>query len=67
MGDGYTYIDSRNGYQIGRKIENGRGKWIAEKNGVRFAITYDQARGYAPIDRSEALRMQLGQKLLPRR
>ena len=66
MNDDYIFIDSRNGYQIGRKIENGVGKWVAEKNGVRIPITYDQARGYAPIDRCEALSMQLGKLLLRR-
>ena len=63
MKDDYIFIDSRNGYSIGRAIVDGRGKWIAEKNGVRFPITYDQARGYAPIDRCEALSMQVGRFL----
>ena len=64
---GYQFIDSRNGYEIYRKIENGKGKWVAERNGVRFPITYDQARGYAPIDRNEALQMQLGNMFLNRK
>lgn len=63
----YKYIDNRNGYWIYRKVEDGRGKWMAEKNGINFPITYDQARGYAPIDRNEALQMQLGNMLLKRR
>jgi len=67
MNTDYIFIDSRNGYQIGRKVEDGRGKWVAERNGVCFPITYDKARGYAPIDRNEALQMQVGSLLFKRR
>lgn len=63
MRDDYIFVSSRNGYSIGRTTVDGIGKWIAEKNGVRFPITYDQARGYAPIDRCEALSMQIGRML----
>lgn len=63
------YIDSRRGYNIYRKLDNGKGTWYAiktemgEEVGEPFQITYDQARGYAPIDNSEKLGMQIGKML----
>lgn len=63
MSNDYIFISSRNGYRIGRKVENGRGKWIAERNGIRFPITYDQALGNEPIGRNEALQMQVSRLL----
>ncbi len=64
---GYNYIETRNGYEIYRKIVNGKGRWAAKrKDGVVFRITYDQALGHEPIDNTEALQMYLGKMLLPR-
>lgn len=63
--EGYIYVASRNGFQIYRKIENGRGLWMAEKDGVWQHITYQQALGYEPIGREEALQKFLGKMLLP--
>lgn len=65
---GYKYIDSRNGYEIYRKIVNGKGRWAAKRSdGYVFRITYHQALGYDPIDNIEALRMELGKALGIRR
>lgn len=56
-------------YELYRKIENGKGKWIAEDSttGEVFPITYEQARGFEPIRPTEIekLSMQLGKMLLP--
>jgi len=65
MDNGYEYVTSRRGYNIYRKIVDGKGKWKAEKNGTVMDISYDQARGFAPLDNSEALGMELGRMLLP--
>lgn len=61
---------SNNGkYLLYRKIENGKGKWIAEdcQTGEVFPITYEQARGYEPIRPTpiENLSRRLGKILLP--
>lgn len=61
----WEYISDRNGYSIYRRIVDGKGKWKAERDGEEFAITYEQARGYEPLDDEEALRMELGRILLP--
>ena len=56
-------------YELYRKIENGKGKWIAEDSvtGEIFPITYAQARGEEPIrpTGAEKLSKQLGRILLP--
>lgn len=70
---GYEYVTSISKsfvvYEIYRKIENGKGKWIAEdcETGEVFRITYDQALGYEPIRPTpiENLARELGRKLLP--
>ena len=58
-------------YDLFRKLENGRGKWMAEdtSTGERFPITYAQAQGLEPIrpTRAQRLGRELGKKLLPRR
>lgn len=65
---GYELVDSRNGYGIYRKVVNGKGRWAAKReDGEAFCITYYQALGYEPIDDIEALRMELGRLLMPRR
>ena len=71
---GYEYVTSISKgfvvYEIYRKIENGKGKWIAEdcETGEVFRITYDQALGYEPIrpTQSELLAREVGRKLLPK-
>ncbi len=66
------YVGNVNGYQVYRKIEDGRGKWFAHHQDdpvdYMFPITYDQARGFDPLPaRStvEELGRDLGKKLLP--
>lgn len=58
-------------YDLYRKIENNKGKWIAEdcNTGELFPITYEQARGFEPIRPTgiESLSRELGKMLLPRR
>lgn len=58
-------------YELYRKIENGRGKWLAEdtRTGEFFPITYEQALGYEPIRPTgiEKLSRELGKMLLPKR
>ena len=69
--DGYieAYSDySQNGnFRVYRKVENGKGKWLAEdlESGEVFPITYQQALGYEPIRKSpvENLSRDLGKKL----
>ena len=65
MDKGYEYVTSRRGYNIYRKIVDGKGKWKAEKDGTVKDISYNQALGFAPLDNSEALGMELGRMLLP--
>lgn len=65
MDKGYEYVSSRRGYNIYRKIVDGKGKWKAEKDGKEIDITYNQALGYEPLDNAEALGMELGRMLLP--
>lgn len=79
---GYDLIDmtgweevysSIEGYYLYRKIENGKGKWLAEvseygnKTGKIFPITYEQALGYKPIKSTpiKNLARELGRILLP--
>ena len=56
-------------YELYRKIENGKGKWIAEDSttGEIFPITYAQAREEEPIrpTETEKLSKHLGKILLP--
>ena len=51
--------------QMFRKIENGRGKWLAAKDGEVFPITYEQALGYEPLTNGDKLARKLGEMLLP--
>ena len=67
--DDYQYIGNQHGYQLYRKIVNGKGQWVAQDQDSLeppFPITYQQALGYEPIIRSdiEKLRYDLGKKLL---
>lgn len=66
----YEQVYSGNSkYNLYRKIENGKGKWVAEdvKTGEVFPITYEQARGFEPIRPTpiENLTRELGRMLLP--
>ena len=69
---GLEYVGNVNGYQVYRKIVNGRGKWFAHYQDdpaeTIFPITYDQARGFEDMPaRSdvEQLGRDLGKELLP--
>ena len=69
-----TIKDAGNTYAIFRKLENGKGKWAAapmEMGDVKyddaFEITYDQARGFEPINNIGKLSRDLGKILLPQR
>lgn len=59
-------------YRLFRKVENGKGKWAAIEQcngkdcGEPFEITYEQARGFEPMNSNEKIGMVLGKKLLPR-
>ena len=66
------YVGNVNGYQVYRKIVDGRGKWFAHYQDdpaeTMFPITYDQARGFEDMPaRSdvEQLGRDLGKQLLP--
>lgn len=71
MKTGYSYVSSIKKYDLYRKIENNRGKWLAEdmETGEIFPITYEQARGFEPIRPTgiELLARDLGKMLLPHR
>lgn len=68
---GYQEVGySNNGkYLLYRKLENGKGKWIAEdeQTGEVFSITYEQALGRELIrsTQTEKLSRWLGKILLP--
>ena len=67
--NGYTMLPHGIGkYNLYRKIENGKGKWLAEdwETGEIFPITYEQARGFEPIrpNSIESLSSFLGKRLL---
>lgn len=67
--DGFIKKDwMQDGHYIYFKKVDGKGKWIASKEleGPFFDITYDQARGYEPIDNSSTKRLKryLGKMLL---
>lgn len=73
----YPLRDGDKYYQLYRKIENGKGVWAAAELdkygsdvvGEPFKITYDQARGFEPIEDSSIRKLSrdLGKKLLPKR
>lgn len=73
----YKYVTNVDGYWIYRAIVDGKGVWRAMTQGsnesqfeeLSFPISYDQARGFEPIDEPSAitkLRKDLGKKLLPK-
>ncbi len=66
------YVGNVNGYQVYRKIVDGRGKWFAHHQDdpmkTMFPITYDQARGFEDMparSSTEQLSRDLGRDLLP--
>ena len=63
--DGYDFAFYRDGYRVLTKTENNRGKWLAQKDDEEpFEITYEQARGFEPIDpRNRALQLKVGKAL----
>ena len=65
INNGYQRVTGRRGYDFYRKLVDGKGKWFAVKDGVVMPITYDQARGYEPINSEENMAMTLGGILLP--
>lgn len=62
---GFEKVSGRRGYDFYRKLVDGKGKWYAVKDGSVMPITYDQARGYEPINSEESMGMKLGGMLLP--
>lgn len=71
----YKYVTNVDGYWIYRAIVDGKGVWRAmtqdsnesQFEELSFPISYDQARGFEPIDEPSAitkLRKDLGKKLL---
>lgn len=73
----YKYVTNVDGYWIYRAIVDGKGVWRAmtqdsnesQFEELSFPISYDQARGFEPIDEPSAitkLRKDLGKKLLPK-
>jgi hypothetical protein len=66
----YKEAGSRGKYYLYRKIENGKGKWLAEdcETGEIFPITYKQAIGEEPIRPTTIgnLSRKIGEKLLPK-
>lgn len=73
----YKYVTNVDGYWIYRAIVDGKGVWRAmpqdsdesQFDSLSFPISYDQARGFEPIDEPSAitkLRKDLGKKLLPK-
>lgn len=72
----YPLRDGDKYYQLYRKIEDGKGVWAAAELdkygsdviGEPFKITYEQARGFEPIEDSSIRKLSrdLGKKLLPK-
>lgn len=65
VSNGFEKVSGRKGYDFYRKLVDGKGKWYAVKDGAVMPITYDQARGYEPINSEESMAMKLGGMLLP--
>lgn len=74
-GNNYEYVTNNDGYWIYRAVIDGKGVWRAMPQGsdesefsrLSFPISYDQARGFEPINEPSAitkLRKDLGKKLL---
>lgn len=76
-GNNYEYVTNNDRYWIYRAVIDGKGVWRAMPQGsdesefsrLSFPISYDQARGFEPINEPSAitkLRKDLGKKLLPK-
>jgi hypothetical protein len=76
-GNNYEYVTNNDGYWIYRAVIDGKGVWRAMPQGsdesgfsrLSFPISYDQARGFEPINEPSditKLRKDLGKKLLPK-
>ena len=73
---GWTEVDSKSQdgtyWTFFRKMVDGKGQWKAvvidsvSGDGEIVDVTYGQARGYEPLSDMDALRKDLGNKLLPR-
>ena len=72
--DDYEEVFSKGKYQIYRKVVKDasgtpiKGLWAAkliDGDSEPFEITYNQARGYDPIDSEQAMQKKLGKLLLP--
>lgn len=74
-GTNYEFVTNIDGYWVYRAIVDGKGVWRAMPQGsnesqfeeLSFPISYDQARGFEPINEPTAimkLRKDLGKKLL---
>ena len=73
----YEYVTNVDSYWVYRAVVDGKGVWRAMPQGsnesqfeeLSFPISYDQARGFEPIDEPSAitkLRKDLGKKLFPK-
>ena len=52
----YKYVSTLKGYKLYRKMLNGKGAWAAvpQDGGEPFEISYEQARGFEPINPTDA-------------
>ena len=73
----YEFVTNIDGYWVYRAVVDGKGTWRAMPQGsdesefsrLSFPISYEQARGFEPINEPSAitkLRKDLGKKLLPK-
>lgn len=63
----YSYVTNTRGYDIYKKMINGKGHWVAQKgNSEPFEITYEQARGFEPINSTDAKLQHTVNKALKR-
>lgn len=62
-----TKVNTIKGYRIYRKKINGKSQWIAQKGDSEpFEITYEQARGFEPINPDDAKFQHMVNKALKR-
>lgn len=52
----YKYVSTLKGYKLYRKMVNGKGVWaaVSQDGGEPFEISYEQARGFEPINPIDA-------------
>ena len=65
ISEGWQFIETREGCEIFRRVEAGRGRWCAIIGGKVEQITYDQALGYEALTSTGKLARKLGKALLP--